>query len=454
MNLYRIPQHLMLIPAFLTPLLLTYAYDVILKLKPTTKKANHQSWGLLPERLIKIFNPESHKQWIYYVFLLIILIWISGWWSGDLGQATLTAKGKDHADFYQLSPGMAATYKLSEDDKQLHRILVLPAVHSPIYLSTSYQNSAQGGQPEYMYLRNPTFREEGTQMAKLINRHFCDLENMNWINIMGLLNIKYVTVRSDILPKFSDCFERWDSTWVAWELSQHADLKKLIEDEYVVTYQVNEKHWLPRIYIPTQINYYRASNDHLPELVSRPDFQLGNVLYLNSDSDKQIMLENLPRLEFKQVSPVKYQVVIKAAKDDFHLVFSENFNQQWKVYLKKPEDLETKTQRLLVSHQIYTVVQNENLNSGNFWDSWFKLPVLQETNHLQANGYANSWIIKPDNICSKYSNYCVKNSDGTIDMHLIIEYQLQRYFYFGIMITLLSIGGLLVFGVVNKKRNL
>ena len=57
-----------------------------------------------------------------------------------------------------------------------------------------------------------------------------------------------------------------------------------------------------------------------------------------------------------------------------------------------------------------------------------------------ANGYANSWIINTDEIC-KEADKCVKNSDGTYDLELVIEYWPQRLFYLGLFVS-----GLTVFG--------
>ena len=71
-----------------------------------------------------------------------------------------------------------------------------------------------------------------------------------------------------------------------------------------------------------------------------------------------------------------------------------------------------------------------------------------------VNGYANSWIIDPDDIC-KNKGFCRKNDDGTYDMELIVEFWPQRLFYIGLGIsgmTLLSCLGYLVIDFVNKRK--
>lgn len=115
-----------------------------------------------------------------------------------------------------------------------------------------------------------------------------------------------------------------------------------------------------------------------------------------------------------------------------------------------------------ISKNFQGTIQNDNLSEGRFWETWFptkdgsRLPrfarndsviQLSDTNHLTVNGYANSWIIETDKICGRSfdvaqdDKFCVKNSDGTYDFELVVEFWPQRLFYIGLFIsgtTLLS----------------
>ena|GEM_PF-970236 len=97
-----------------------------------------------------------------------------------------------------------------------------------------------------------------------------------------------------------------------------------------------------------------------------------------------------------------------------------------------------------VSKNFQGTIQNDNLPSGNIFETWFRDPI-QEENHLTANGYANSWIVDTNEVCKAKSdevnkeNSCIKNPDGTYDFELIVEFWPQRLFYVGLFISLSTV---------------
>ncbi len=450
MNLYRVSQHLMFIPAFIIPLLVAYAYNTIIsgKVKPLNRK--------LKSRLVytvSSLKPEYHKNRLYFILLLGIFVWISGWWwTGDLGQKILSTKGVDHLDFYRLSPALTETYQLNDTTPLNHRIVFLPAVHSPVYLKTDFQDYSQGGQPEYMYLKNRTFREEENIMGQIVNRSFCGLDKTNWLNLMSILNVKYVSVRGDILPKFSDCFNHWNNESVLAEVDSNQHLRLLTKDKYTATYELDDQYFLPRFYVPSQINSSTLGIDDLPQLLADQNYQVGSVLYLNSSEDKHEQVNNRPTLEYKMINPTKYTLVVKSASQPFHLVFSESFNPRWKVYLARLKGNQGENSDKYVSPNYYGTVQNDNLTDGHIWDTWKATPTMGEQDHLRANGYANAWIIDPQTLCAEPTGDCLIDQGQSYDFELIVEYELQRYFYYGLIISGLGLLGVLAF-MVNKRNN-
>ncbi len=155
-KLYRGPQHLMYIAAFLVPLLIAFA----------------------------IKNNKIFKTVYLRLFLLVfILIWTAGWWySGDIGYKSLSAQKRDHIDFYKLPPGLSEVYLKNEMISLDQRFLFLPSVFSPVYLANEYQGQAQGGIPEYIYLKNPTFTSESTKFSDFIDTAFCKDIDFNFLN--------------------------------------------------------------------------------------------------------------------------------------------------------------------------------------------------------------------------------------------------------------------------------
>ncbi|MBU0625344.1 hypothetical protein KKF05_03305, partial [Patescibacteria group bacterium] len=49
-----------------------------------------------------------------------------------------------------------------------------------------------------------------------------------------------------------------------------------------------------------------------------------------------------------------------------------------------------------------------------------------------------TWYIDVDKICSQKEN-CIKNSDGSYDIKITLEFWLQRWFYTGVIISSLAL---------------
>lgn len=143
--------------------------------------------------------------------------------------------------------------------------------------------------------------------------------------------------------------------------------------------------------------------DGVNELINDdlPSNQSEYFLIARSSDKKDVSVVN-----FKKINPTKYRISINnKTSSDLPLVFNESFHLGWKIYLA-----------------------NHHFFSNHFYETWFKDPIVGEENHFMVNGYANSWIVDTEEIC-KSDNYCVKNSDGTYNFELVVEYWPQRFFY-------------------------
>ncbi len=105
-----------------------------------------------------------------------------------------------------------------------------------------------------------------------------------------------------------------------------------------------------------------------------------------------------------------------------------------------------------ISKNFQGTIQNDNLLEGSFYDTWLIKP-LKEKNHIMANGYANSWIIDPEELC-RGNDKCIRNPDGTYDIDLIIEYWPQRLLYIGLFVsgTTIFFCSLALILSLSKKR--
>lgn len=100
-----------------------------------------------------------------------------------------------------------------------------------------------------------------------------------------------------------------------------------------------------------------------------------------------------------------------------------------------------------ISKNFQGSIQNDNLSDGVFYETWFQKPV-DNSNHVTVNGYANSWLLDVNVLCagdsvSALSSLCTKNSDGTYDFELVVEFWPQRLVYIGILVSSFS----LIFGL-------
>jgi hypothetical protein len=109
-----------------------------------------------------------------------------------------------------------------------------------------------------------------------------------------------------------------------------------------------------------------------------------------------------------------------------------------------------------VSKTFQGTIQNNNLPSGEFYETWLSKLVkpIEEKYHIPINGYANSWIIDPARICSE-KEFCIRNSDGSYDLEIVLEFWPQRIYYLGLgvsSVTLIGGIGYLICDFIRKTK--
>lgn len=111
-----------------------------------------------------------------------------------------------------------------------------------------------------------------------------------------------------------------------------------------------------------------------------------------------------PDVSFRQVSPTNYVGHIGASQEPFMLVFSETFHPSWSLSIKQAD--------------------------GTSLD-------IPQNRHFEVNGYANGWWL-----------------DSTQAGDVQIIFKPQRWVLYGLIISLLTIGAGIVYGLVSLMRNL
>jgi len=162
---------------------------------------------------------------------------------------------------------------------------------------------------------------------------------------------------------------------------------------------------------------YAVSTDKKTNIINRYDNfkfieipDLENKYYLVSDP--QLNLKTPEKIDFELINPTKKIVHIKGATTPFFLAMSESYHDQWQLELK-----------------------NEK-NTGFFGRWWpiAKPDRVRDEYHYKLNGFLNAWYVDTEELCQNNSA-CVKNSDGSYDIEMVIEFWPQRWFYLGLIIS-------------------
>jgi hypothetical protein len=82
------------------------------------------------------------------------------------------------------------------------------------------------------------------------------------------------------------------------------------------------------------------------------------------------------------------------------------------------------------------------------------MPSVAQDIHFIANGFANGWMLDPENVC-KEPNACIRGVDGKLTMDLVIEFMPQRVYNIGGVVTLTTLFllfGAAVFALSRRMR--
>ncbi len=195
------------------------------------------------------------------------------------------------------------------------------------------------------------------------------------------------------------------------------------------------------------------------------DIPVSNKILKIAETVKKI---NTPTVEFKEINPSKYAVIVHNAKASFPLIFNLMYLAGWNVYpqiyskrtevnhsennynhnnnagyISKRTNTDTYKNitfagNKFISKDINGTVQNNNIPDGHILQTLFEKP-LPAKYHFVADGYSNSWWINLNYIKKLGPQYYKINKNGSINFELIIDYWPQRLLYIGIIISGLTV---------------
>jgi len=159
----------------------------------------------------------------------------------------------------------------------------------------------------------------------------------------------------------------------------------------------------------------------------------------------QISKANTAKIDYSIINPIKIKINIMGLKAADQLIYLSNFRSSWKLYF----------------NQISPYFISSNYINRNFYSDKKRFfegdeialiwkNAYPEKYHTIKNGYANGWKIDPSYIKATYSDkYYRLNPDGSINIQLTLYYQIQSYFYLGILLFICIL--IFIISVLVKK---
>lgn len=279
--------------------------------------------------------------------------------------------------------------------------------------------------------------------------------------MLGLLNVRYIFHNID--PRIYDAtFPGYPYQHVRQylpndqkgysEFVKYITSKKIFESDPYSVYSVDEAGSIPRFYIPRNVVFYddnikfgiynKASlflpNKKASEVPSvYIDRQTCQNTFLEKLCDQQITLfqDDLPKVKFRKINPIKYKITVFDIQKPYFLVFSEAFHKNWKVFLSPETNLFISKDETPTDATIQEGIHKNIFFDANTFET-IGMKRIPDNNHVIVNGYANAWNITP------------QDTRGKENYELIVEMTGQRIFYVSLALSLIVFLGCVLWGVI------
>lgn len=246
---------------------------------------------------------------------------------------------------------------------------------------------------------NYSFFKEG---ERLINDLILQKKYNDVGNFFRKMNVKYIIVNNDI-P------ESWRISYM-YSVQQPSNV-----------YDAQQKEF-QGVVLGKKIKSF-GTKYTLYEINSKFD---NEKIYLTKDPG--IFPSNFADVVYKKISSAKYQITL-SFKGKENLVFLDPYHKLWKLYLEPI-----------------------NQTSATSTPDIFKKNIFDDQ-HSMALNYANYWVIDSDYIKNNYSHsYYTENSDGSINVKLLLIFIPQMYFYGGLAVSLITLIICIIYLFYYKKN--
>lgn len=343
---------------------------------------------------------------------LIFFIWIIvGWpiFSGDLSHQYIRGSNNVRGVF-RMDPRFEQTLSFVKDLSDDGKILALPLTDNFRQVVMGIDGGAYEGPSMFAHLAGK-YSFVGYQYfgynvsdpapyAEQIMKYSREKNYERLLQIFTTLNIRYIYHDAD--PKaYEEGFAPGSFGYMMTSLPKtqaeykefltHFPISRIYENGPYSIYKMNEDSYNPTIFIPQDV--YQSNTLLFDATLLRSTFISDETCV--SEAFKELCRENYSPakvdIQFMQINPTVYKVTVQdfKVKDSIFLVMQHTFHPSWKVRI-----------------------------NGK---------VIAEDRHIRANGYANGWLIKKDEL--------PLTNSFTLD--IVMEH--QKYFWYGWVITAISL---------------
>ena len=155
----------------------------------------------------------------------------------------------------------------------------------------------------------------------------------------------------------------------------------------------------------------------------------------------ETVINEEPKIVFERVNPTKYYIHISEIKEPFWLIFGETFHPLWRLYFAGDVFPEVKNKKIpKIGYNGFNVSEIPSEDRFILSDIRFLFKKYLSSSHKPINGYANGWMIDPDDL------------NGQSDCTLILFFWPQSLFCLGLIVVFMFLITSVYVFVFKRKR--
>lgn len=346
--------------------------------------------------IVLIFNALVVRTKLYltsiFTFIVLLLVVSQSYLVGDVYKKSELLQVPQYINEY-------ADWNNNNREQYDSKKLILPGQPFP---TLEFVVQEGKGSPILFQMMNSKAVQNNVTFTPYIESMQRSVYKPEFEKMLGFYNIPYAVNFKDIDYKV---FKSENPEKIATKLPENMALVKTFGDrQQVQVYEVNNTVLNDTLYIPSRIVYVQ-NNKNVDKILNsvftqQPD---NDFAYIIRGSNKEVVIGKTPDMRIVSRSNIEFVVEFKNVRDNFLLVFNENFSNGW--LLKKQDSI---LQSISVDHFI-------------------------------VNGFTNGYYIDVKNIRKQLGEDMITtNNDGSINFTLKLYYQPQYYLYAGIAITILT----------------